>query len=687
MNQFCIKSFSSQANQKTSTLCTYLTLVLCLFLAGCYSNPVKDTIDHAIQTESRCNAIQEAIPVGPKEQTGKLFDALSVRLVGTCLNACDKKTDENLSLDASEYTKENLEAEFKKQIGAVSANNQSNAEKFDVSVENINVAFGQLVRDFEQLKNANGAVKKQLTGLREVAINGDTTLNNCKKRSDCMMNLAEVLQTDVVQFADLQKSVSTLQESLKKVSPDLVALNNQLTKFKFDYQAPGMDTLIEEYTKLSTTINGLDARLENGKETLERLSSKDFEGAASDLMAFKVYNKVAARMLTVIDGMLSQADHAIDKVDERFFGAINLAVYLEQDKLQKQFDHIFNDVINKGFPTNTAKLAFASAACEKMGLGTADAAQNRSMFTPFLYETLINVQIDLAKDGPLTGDARESALKEAKEKDKSGDTYVNTILSEASDAYVSDIKNNKAPAMVDQVALCSAIEEALTLSNGKDVNTLSVVRQACGQAIVSAIVNKTSNLADSQQAIKAAAAQAASQLDADSAIFKSTLDKVLAAIPKPDVKPDPVCDRIVASVNGTHCTNLNGQLIIEFDASFALGATYDNAIEMNLFKLANVLNLWRYNYSSVHVEGYASHAPPVCSKNLPDQKTRLKCENEKNEAIAKNRAIWAQLILGRRLISKPANISAHGTVDSLSFDAAIDRHIRITLENSSTSQK
>jgi hypothetical protein len=368
-----------------------------------------------------------------------------------------------------------------------------------------------------------------------------------------------------------------------------------------------------------------------------------------------------------------------------------------EDEMQNKLDQLFTNYVADLLPSNkTARLAFAAAACKRLLPGD-NGAKNASLFSPFVYAALVRTQVFLEEEKRTPERIRkeweQSLNKTDKQLVEAEQKPEDVFLGLVAQAYHADSEmtesGQRAPSILQQVALCANVEQQLVST--QQLNSTELKERtwtACGKAVVSA-TNMGQGLPDAtdpvlaQQAIEQANSDRSASTWSDepgiksAAAWRQAMEAVLAAsIPKPQARPERLCQRIRSSVATVSCDPRgDGEVILDFNASFAIGKTEDRTLELQIARLADMLDEDRQAYVFA-VYGYASASTYSCGQS--SARTSSPCGAEKNHALAKARAMWALGVLRKRL-QEHFSLDSHadGLFNPVSFDSPSDRRIRI----------
>jgi hypothetical protein len=683
-----------------------LPLTLSLLLSGCASQ-IQKTLDRTIQIEKRCTAIEEALPMEQQYLKSALVDAVALRLVGSCLD------DNQLCLNSSDTTIPLKLTGSVQQMATGLQNQRTQLQQAGKAFDDgLRQDYATLQRDLTQTKkdteDALNALRAELSTAKSTLLSNSKT---CSQRTDCMTVFADQFGTLETRLVPIIDKLRTQAKRLPELAQQAAALADRSTLLLKQTKevADGTRTLLikgnedlqADARQLNDRARQLGQRLENGSRTLENLFSHDVEKAMMDLMAANIYDKSADRLLALIDRMLSQLDHTIDKIDDHAFGVASVATQMFSGEMQDRFDAIFRKLFAERYTSNTAKLAFASAACRRMGVGNDAAPQTASMFTPFLYAALIRVEYDVnGQKGSLEdvrkawesqlGKKPDEVAKDAGVASADRNFAQNVAAASQKDAASQPNKPPVAPDMLQKVALCAGVEQELAMQ-GVTGNALKEQTVAdCGHAALDAtLANRPMVKAGSPSSALAAIATAppastslssgnipgAGSADAWS---KAMLEVLAASRPKVPELFDALCRQISSQIKGSRCAGgVADSATVDFDASFGPGQARDKGIEMQLAQLADILAGNPQDYRLL-VTAYASHQLPPCpGKTAADIQA---CATAKNAALAQSRADWAYGILERRMAGRfGIGNQKHGSANPLSYDTPTDRRLRITL--------
>lgn len=241
--------------------------------------------------------------------------------------------------------------------------------------------------------------------------------------------------------------------------------------------------------------------------------------------------------------------------------------------------------------------------------------------------------------------------------------------------------------MLQKVAACTTVAQELRLGtalNDADIDTQS--REVCADAALKAALDQR----PIRNAVSPALAKAAietfnqekptaptSEVAAAQAWATAT-EKVLASLPKAPAPRALSCASFTAGLPGVRCAEVGDGVVLDFNASFAIGQQADKALELELAKVADLLNAQPHAYQLM-VEGYVSRARYACAAA-----PRAACTDTRNQQLAQDRARWAEGVLTRRLVRAGAvTLRSAGVDNPLSYDTAADRKIRLLVRPAS----
>ncbi len=703
---------------------TFTLLCLCVLASGCATR-IQKSLDRSVLIAKRCADIEEAVP-NRKDVEGELINAIALRLVATCYDGkqgCLGPTPvtappnvvssaENLLTDLEQY-----------QTGLLLVNQKIlQANKY--RVESLQKAHNDLRRELTQRRNniviALNNLYSELQNARAVLKDSLSKASACERRTSCVATLGRQLSTirltldtkvrDLHQkMQDLQVVYHTAQKLADQTITFLDEFSDALTTAAETEQETvrkATNQLKRDTVDLMASSTFLVQRLEAGSRALDSLFSAEVQDAATDLLAARLYDKVADKTVLAIDRLLSQVDRTIDKVDEHAYGAATLGTYLFEDKMQETFDRIFTAHIADRLPDNskTAKLALAAAACKRLVPDNDNGIRNASLFSSFVYAALIRIQVDLEDKKNTPGNVRkewEQSLNKigsgSVDAEKKADTGFLNLVAEAyrADSSPAGVEQ-RAPSILQQVALCANVEQQLTST--RQLGPVELKERswaACGKAVMSATLmgqglTDASSPVLAQQAIEKATPLPSVQVPngragpEDAFAWSHAMEAMLAAsAQKKPSRLERLCQRIRSSSTAVHCeSNESGNAItLDFDANFAVGKVGNRTLEALIARLADTLGEDKQPYI-FRVYGYASVSAYSCIRSVA--RTPAPCGAEKNYALAKARADWALSVLRKRLGERFASDSqAVGLFNPLSFDTPTDRRIRmiVALQN------
>lgn len=719
-------------------------ILLSLLLSGCASS-LQKSLDRSIAIEQQCTIIDQALPMHTEQLKDSLVNAVALRLVGTCLDnslACLGPGTTTSPMSMATTTRDHLAtvvAGQKMALGKIRTDSALALRQFQTEWEPEYAALEtRITQNRDATLKALAALHTELEKAK-AALKFGKGVQACSQRVDCMTIFANQIAASEKEFKSSIDELKTLAAQLYVLAVDAKTLTsksmNQLaqqagTALKEERRAleQGGQALDASATELSDNAKQLSQRLANGAQTMKSLYSKDIETATMDLMAAKLYDKVAERLLVLIDRALSQLDHVIDKADDHLYGGATVAAQLFSGDIQERFDVIIDKLLKDKFKDSaSARLAFAAAACQRMGMGDSSAApvKNASMFSPFLFATLVRVQVDISRNVTLTPkmvrDAWEKGVENAIENkdaaakaqadkpaaeqpvaqgpvskqeaiaqtrvDIAGKFNTAIVDAKARETSATDGSKAVAPSMEQKVAWCATVEQEQAIESKTGVASKDRTLAACGQAALDSTMNGTP-LADVGNKTEAAAVlektppapPAGIPGGTDAKAWQEAMQAVLAAaLPKAPLLLDALCTQITSQIKGSRCVGGSTLAALDFDASFALGRPYDNGLEMQLAKLADILRYHRQDFVLV-VTASASRKAPTCPRRTP-QADMATCTGTKNAALADERAQWAFNILQQRMAERFGSGNQKiGKADPLSYDTPEDRRLRITLQ-------
>jgi hypothetical protein len=696
-------------------------LVLAGFLSGCATAALEKTVNRSIAMEERCTIIQKAAPLGPGKAEEALFHALALRLVGTCLEggqrclnpAGQAQSGEDVvsaarGVVATIQSASDRRTQFKSRQDWNKESHELIASYFDEvtkvksRMEQVDIARDNVLKVLIKLRLTVSKAAASLPAGTQAASSAASVVtvvlpsNACAERDTCVAAFAKSLLTIKTELVD---NVNALRRAIADVAVsarDLSRLETQVDRLAAsvsDQKKIGETEvkllkaeLRRDSEALANSALELDARLQNGAIALGRIFSGDIANAASDLMAAKLYGKVAGRILASIDNMLAQLDQAMAKIDGRVYGGTVLLAQLYSGDMQERFDDIFTQVVAKRFTSQSARLAFADAACQRLGFGAEGVPPplNNSMFSPFIYAALVNIQAQVQPSGK----AEKLTVAAIRQLDNTATATSIATNQKEMRGNVSAVQEREAeddqvaPTMLQQIAMCASVEQRLrtnTTLRGAELDAQS--KTACANAALNSALGQTPILdavsdASAKNTIEANKLENPPLVSNDvtaAAAWGAALEKIVAALPKTPVSQALLCTKFGPHISGVRCDERSGGAILSFSASFATGKDYDRTLELALATVADLLNSQPSHYQ-IDVEGYASQARFPCTTSAVDKR----CGDTKNLELASRRARWAANVLQRRLTRVGAlPIKDSGIVNPLSFDSAADRKIRL----------
>ena len=698
-----------------------LVLLTCILLSGC-ATYIKEEFKRAELIQSSCTTIQEAIPVHVEDLTDTLFNTLSLRMLGTCGNGTIACIDPSATVEGTQTfvtSISDLRNSLEAQEAALKKTGQAPTDAALRAITALKEEFATLNKDIsdklikvdDAQKNLRAALAKARAALQVSLDEG----KKCTQRTGCMSKLSLVITRE--QEA-IRKAGEEFRLSLEAVI-ELQAKAAQLAARAQDYAVQVKASSNAAVQQMSVSGALLDKALANvvsgakvqkdrlaiGIRSIASLATGDVTAASADLLAWKVSSKAAEPLLDLIDRMLSHIDRTVERADSRVYALMSIGVTVYSSDVQKQFDEIFQTLMaeksNKeesiSGPNATyrktnlsMKLAFASAACDRLGMGQTAAAANSSMFTPFLYATLANVRFSVAHpEADALGAAERDRLfnefnvnSTEKTKVKRNDEFSEKIT----DAYVGEVANKRAPSIVQQVALCTGTEQAVETGTVTDpVLARSIGKAACGQRVLAAVstgstIPLAASMTTAVQVVDAHAATEAAKVGQGSAAneWSLAMQAVMASIQKTTGEYEALCKRIQSRLEAARCDSGKDGIVIDFDGTFQPASTTDKRLELSLVSVADVLSAYRRSFR-VTVHGFASQKLPRCEASVPKEQ-QLGCAVKRNAMLADKRATWAASVLKSRMAQYFAAGSASvGQREQLSFDNAFDRRVRVSL--------
>ena len=703
---------------------TLFLLCCCLLASGCVTH-IQKSLDRSVMIAQRCADIEEAVP-NRKDVESDLLNAISMRLVATCADgnqSCVGSTSITAPPNPMTFAG-NLLANLEQHHTILlsinhqfSETNKSTLRSFRNEQESLR---NELIQTQNDIPKALNALYGELRNAKIVLDESLSKAHACERRTNCVAalgrKLATIRPTLDKKVGDLHQKIrdfSALARRSQRLAENTASLLEQFgetltTTATMEQQAikNTSNQLKRDTANLVASSAFMEQRLEAGARALDSLFSLEVQVAAADLMATRLYEKVADKMVVGIDRLLSQVDRTIDKVDEHAYGAATLGTYLFEDKIQNKFDGVFTTYIADRLPknSNTAKLAFMAATCKRLVPDDDNVAKNASLFSPFVFAALIRMQVDLEGGKRSLESVRkewEQGLiytdhKSVEAEQKSDTTFLGLVAEAYRVESSTDGGGQKAPSILQQVALCANVEQQLAATEQlthKELKERSWA--ACGKAVMSATLigqglPDAANPALAHQAIEKAkldppASRPAGQPGAeDAAAWRQAMEAVLAATaPKQPSHFERLCQRIRSGTPALRCQpSVSGDTVtLDFDSSFAISKAEDRALEMQIAQLADVLGEEQQVYIFT-VYGYASASAYPCRRSIARKPST--CDEKKNYALAKSRADWAINVLRKRLQHRFVSGSdTVGLFNPLSFDTPEDRRIRmkVALQN------
>lgn len=694
-------------------------LCCCLLVSGCATR-IQKSLDRSFMIAKRCADIEEAVP-NRKTVESELINAIAIRLVATCLDrnqGCLGPTSG--TAPPNPLTSANkLLANLEQHRTILLYTNQNFLQINKDKVEALQREQADLRRELTQRRDD---IDQALTALYEELQNARTLLGEslskahaCERRTNCVASLGRHLSAIRPKLdgkvRDLHQKVQglhVLAQRAQRLAGHTISFLDQFNATLRTTAATEQQTIKLASDQLKVDTEHLVAssaflvqRLESGARALDSLFSAEVQDAATDLMAARLYDKVAGKTVVVIDRLLSQVDRTIDKVDEHAYGAATLGAYLFENEMQEKFDRIFTTYVDGRLPdnSNTAKLAFVAAACKRLAPDDDNGAKNASMFSPFVFAALTRMQVNLEGEKRTLESVRndwELSLNKTDSRSVESEQRADSaFLDRVAEAYLFDSSTNgggqRAPSILQQVALCANVEQQLASTQLSPMELKERSWAACGKAVMSATLMGeglpgATNPVLAQQAIEKAKSELPpprppGQPGAeDAAAWRRAMEAVLAtSTPKQSSHLERLCQRIRSGVTPARCEpNGSGNAVtLDFDTSFAVGKTEDRALEMQIARLTDLLIDERQAYVFT-VYGYASASAYPCSPL--SARVPSTCGAEKNYALAKARADWAIAVLKKRLKERfSSDSSTVGQFNPLSFDTPADRRIRMTV--------
>lgn len=657
-------------------------------LSGCSTAMIQEQFEHARKIQTSCNAIQEAVPLRDEQLTNALIDTFAMRLLGAC-DAVDGSCVNNPDLlrGASGMTTSllTLRATTSVELAALKVAGQTAAMAAKTSLLQLEGDFTLLGKDIDTQKEATlaalrafkEALEKARTDLR------GATAGKCTQRTACMNQLSKVIASNQVAIVQAAMTFQKSLEGAKRIRRSAADLAIKTRLFRNQLAADGIalqQAVIDSGNNMDAAIADVareaddhGKRLQMGLASLARLASADVKSASVDLLAWKVSSKAAEPLLALVDRMLGQVDLAIEKADSRVYAVVSLGVTMYSPKIQVKFDDMFTKLIadqaTGNPPTTSAKLAFASAACDRLGMGDTPAVPTSSMFAPFLYATLANVEAEVMAKANAKPGASEEAFRLA-----------------INQAVVQDVAANLAPSVQAQTTLCAGTEQLVAdKANADPVQARELGLAACGKRVLAAVASATPIHAPQEAATAAQAVDAHLKSEAakttqgnGASEWGTAMQAVMASIHKTSSDYDILCKKIEAKMQAARCDSGKDGIVLDFKHSFEPGQTRDNELELSLASVADVLSAYKRSFR-VGVLGYASQKLPRCTAKVAKADERA-CSIAQNAALAKARADWASAVLRSRMAQYyAAGSDTMGLRDQVSFDTPFDRRVRVNL--------
>lgn len=700
----------------------FLLLALVLLVSGCGSQ-LQKSLNRSVMIAKHCADIEEAVPLNNKKLELALINAISLRLMATCVDGSQQCLDPASGqaalsdpITSASKLKLNLTT-HRDQLG------QLNKQFLQTNRAAVDVLQGEYASLDKEVEQASRDASSALSALQTILRDAHTMLTNapldaraCERRTNCVAVLAQRLASIRPRLEDGIAQLLDRVERLHALGQRATSLAEQTASFIASVPA-GMAVTVsaqrqsvataraelnDDTAALAASSKRLIERLQAGSRSLKNLFSGEVQEAATALMAARLYDKAADRTLAAVDRMLAQVDRTIDQVDSHVYGAATIGTYVFQSEMQEKLDQVFKTLVVDRLPDNrkahTAKLAFAAAACRRLVPEDGKDIKNASMFSPFVFATLVHVDAGLRGE-PLDRVRAEweaSLSGTAPDAPATGVNPPDSFIHRVTIAYDTESSTDQgrvaiAPSMLQQVALCANVEHELASTQQLNSEELANrTRTACGRAVVAATMMgealpQAANPALARLAIEKAPAGPASgpsgqPATEDASAWRRAMEAVLAAaVPTPPSQLDMLCQRIKSATLAAHCDvgGMNGALTLDFSASFASGKAYDRALEIHMARLADMLNDGKQAYI-VTVYGYASSGPFPCTRRANG--TLATCAEDKNVALAQARANWALGVLKKRLGERMgAESIALGQFNPVSFDTPADRRIRMKL--------
>lgn len=683
-----------------SRRCVPLVLV-CGLLSACTGH-LQKSFDRSVMIERQCNAIAEALPLEQQRLKDVLVNAVSVRLAGSCADgsqSCIESKPGEAGAPSLGGTMRSLRSKWDDTELAASRFKQVVSPKVAAAIGEFDSDRRQLQAEYDvawkETEAALTELHKELRAIKETVSKPSLMDTACKRRTDCVRNFAQAvahhqpllstkvqgLEAQIVRLVDIVRRTNLLLQHNAQVMRNVMAeagvegrtLMTEIEKLRLETEA------LAGHAKL------FGARLTGGGRTLQGLFAPDVLDAATDLLAARLYEKGSERLLNVIDRLLYQLERNIDRIDDRAYGGATLVTHLFAGDIQEQFDKFFQQNVIKEFPNRTAQLAFTAAACKRLDPAEKNGVHTNSLFSPFLFASLIQLELQLRGEPGLTPKELRKEV-EQRANDPRAEELTDEFRRMVTSALQKDAAPEKgaAPSVLQQVALCSAVEGELALSAALPVHQFrQAALNACGSAIVEAALASKPLAGAGTAAVAQAAVKAAPPLPAvpvhDNIAMTAALNAIAASMRSAPSDPlSALCQRILQQVSGSRCTHVAGGITVDLPGSFGLGSVVDQSLEIQLVQLADALDRESATYRLV-IDAFASHRLPRCHAGSSTA-APAKCALARNEEIAWTRATWAHGVMRHRLGAKfRADNSFRGYANPLSFDSPVDRRVRITL--------
>jgi hypothetical protein len=369
-----------------------------------------------------------------------------------------------------------------------------------------------------------------------------------------------------------------------------------------------------------------------------------------------LWSRTAERTLSYIDStVLIPLDRIADKLDDKFFLAASIASEVYDDKIQGALDRAYVQTIWPLFPSLTARVAFANAACQYLETPSTNQARS-SLLRPFVFSMLTNVHLEVDKD------MRRLPVDNTSTGDEAWPADFQSFLS-------TKVEANQVPTAVEISALCAKTEVVLRAAGLQSAHAAALAD--CGQT--SYMVSTNDDVAAHTTEAFRASERAPQRL----AELTSISSAPGAATSPPAKQFDRLCEQLMAKEKGISCTPSASTAVIEIRTYFAPGATRDSRIDAILVVVAEELATAGPDLE-ILVEGFASRSLKACRRGA---QSKQDCGSGWNQHLANERAKWAAEILSKREASLPGSIRSEGSgdVSALSADSDLDRRIRVVL--------